>query len=225
MQKNKCDAIILAAGLSKRFKGKTKKQFIKFNNKNLIDLTINKFQRINNIETIHLVLPNEHITSITSKFKNVSCIEGGSSRIKSVFNALSHLHSTDYPYRNILIHDIVRPCVDESDIIKLINLGNKNKTGICLGYPITNALKLVNMNIIKSNINREKLWSTFTPQIFNFLKLFDSYKYIIKNKITIDDEAEAMTIQSHKIKILLSSPGNIKLTYKEDLSSIKKLLK
>ena len=225
MKKNKYDTVILAAGVSKRFKHKKNKQFIKFNNKNIIDIVLKKFIKINEIDKIHLVLPKKYIKEYAKKYKTLSIIAGGKSRAQSVYNALSFLHSINYNKSNILIHDAARPCVDQSDIVKLIKIASKLSTGLSLGYPITNALKLVKKDEVKYNIEKNNMWSTFTPQIFNFYKLYNSYKYIIKNKINIDDDVEAMTINSHKIKILISSPGNIKLTYKEDVSTIEKLLK
>ncbi|GIR56057.1 MAG: hypothetical protein CM15mP63_0620 [Gammaproteobacteria bacterium] len=40
----------------------------------------------------------------------------------------------------------------------------------------------------------------------------------------MDDDLEVMTYDSHKVKIMISSPGNIKITYKDDLYVLSKLL-
>jgi 2-C-methyl-D-erythritol 4-phosphate cytidylyltransferase len=115
--------------------------------------------------------------------------------------------------------------VDISDIKKLIKCSNGLKTGVGLGYPLTNALKILNKELtVIDNIKRNNMFLSFTPQIFNFLKLFDSYKKVIKNKTEVDDELEAMHINSYKVKIMISSPRNIKLTYKEDLKVLSDLI-
>ena len=106
---------------------------------------------------------------------------------------------------------------------KLIN--QYTTTGVALGYPLTNAIKYVNKNlIVASNIERKNLMASFTPQKFNFKKLYNAYNKVINDKISVDDDLEAMSYDSHKVKIMISSPGNIKITYKDDLYVLSKLL-
>ena len=66
---------------------------------------------------------------------------------------------------------------------------------------------------------------SFTPQIFNFPKLFLAYTDIISKGKNVDDEIEAMIISGHKVEIMMSSPKNIKLTYQSDIEVIKALMK
>ena len=78
---------------------------------------------------------------------------------------------------------------------------------------------------VTGNIKRDNLYMSFTPQIFNFSKLFLAYTDIIKKEQSVDDEIEAMTKSGHKVKLMKSSPRNIKLTYQDDLEVIKALMK
>ena len=95
-----------------------------------------------------------------------------------------------------------------------------------MGYPLTNALKKINNSLIViKNIKRDNLYMSFTPQVFNFSKLFSAYSDIIKKKIQVDDEIEAMSLSNESIKIIKGSIGNIKLTYQDDLNVIKALMK
>ena len=56
---------------------------------------------------------------------------------------------------------------------ELFSKGNSSTTGLSLGYPLTNALKKVNSGLqVTGNIKRDNLYMSFTPQIFNFSKLF-----------------------------------------------------
>jgi len=66
---------------------------------------------------------------------------------------------------------------------------------------------------------------SFTPQIFNFTKLFLAYTDIINEEKNVDDEIEAMINSGHKVEIMMSSPKNIKLTYRGDIEVIKALMK
>jgi 2-C-methyl-D-erythritol 4-phosphate cytidylyltransferase len=65
---------------------------------------------------------------------------------------------------------------------------------------------------------------SFTPQLFNFSKLFMAYSDIINKKIQVDDEIEAMSLLNYSTKIIKASVGNIKLTYQDDLEVIKLLM-
>ena len=66
---------------------------------------------------------------------------------------------------------------------------------------------------------------SFTPQIYNFTKLFLAYTDIISKGKNVDDEIEAMINSGHKVEIMMSSPKNIKLTYQSDIEVIKALMK
>ena len=222
MNKNKSDVIVLAAGNSQRFSDKLKKQNKKISNKSLVDIAIRYFisrKEINNI----FVAYNKNIPLNTKHKKDLTFVAGGKTRSPSVYNVLEYISTNIKPSNNIIIHDVARPYINKTDLNKLLNI--YTTTGVALGYPITNAIKYVNKNLdVVSNIDRSNLFASFTPQKFNFRKLYSAYKKIINNRISVDDDLEAMTYDSHKVKIMLSSPGNIKITFKDDLYVLSKLL-
>ena len=221
-----CDAIILAAGSSKRFDSSQFKQYFKINNKNLIDLAIYNLNSPKKLRTIYVVLNKESNYKIPKNIKNVETLIGGNTRTKSVYKALNYLSKDKDSPCNVLIHDAARPCLDIKELKELIEKGSSVSTGLSLGYPLTNALKKVGngLNVIE-NIKRDNLYMSFTPQLYNFTKLFKSYTDIINKKLNVDDEIEAMTKLGYKVKIIKSSPRNIKLTYQDDVKVIKDLIK
>ena len=222
MIKNKNDVIILAAGNSQRFRDKQKKQNKKISNQSLVDIAIRYFinrKEINNI----FVAYNKKIPLNTKYKSKIIFVTGGITRSHSVYNVLNHIITNYKPSNNIIIHDVARPYINKTDLNKLLKIFTT--TGIALGYPLTNAIKYVNNNhVVESNIDRNNLVASFTPQKFNFKKLYNAYKKVINDKINVDDDLEVMTYDSHKVKIMISSPGNIKITYKDDLYVLSKLL-
>ena len=222
--KNKiCDAIVLAAGASTRFNSSVSKQFLKINNKSLIDIAIQNLNSIKKIRNIYIVLKKNNPYKAR---KDLKIIIGGRTRTKSVFKSLSFVSKIEDVPDNILIHDAARPCLDPRDLKELFSKGNSSITGLSLGYPLTNALKKVNSKLqVTNNIKRDNLYMSLTPQIFNFSKLFLAYTDIIKKEQNVDDEIEAMTKSGHKVTLMKSSPRNIKLTYQDDLEVIKALVK
>ena len=154
--KNKiCDAIVLAAGASTRFHSPVLKQFLKINDKSLIDIAIQNLDSIKKIRNIYIVLKKNHLYK---KSEGLKIIIGGSTRTKSVFKSLKFVSKTQDVPDNILIHDAARPCLDTRDLKELFVKGNSSTTGLSLGYPLTNALKKVNSRLqVTSNIKRDNL--------------------------------------------------------------------
>ena len=66
-----CDAIILAAGSSKRFDSAQFKQYFKINNKSLINLAIYNLNSTKKIRTIYVVLNKESNYKILKNIKNI----------------------------------------------------------------------------------------------------------------------------------------------------------
>ena len=226
MKSEKYDAIILAAGAGKRFQSSKPKQYLKINSKNLIDISIEKIINTKKINNIYVVVDKNSIYKIPSDSTNIFLVTGGSTRTKSVYNALRFVSKSNSQSKNIIIHDAARPCVETKDINKLLIESKRLRVGASLGYPLTNALKKINKNLIViNNIKRDNLYMSFTPQVFNFSKLFSAYSDIIKNKAQVDDEIEAMSLLNNSVKIIKASIGNIKLTYQDDLKVIKALMK
>tara|TARA_Y100000992_G_C21220413_1_gene470183 strand:+ start:360 stop:1046 length:687 start_codon:yes stop_codon:yes gene_type:complete len=225
MSKQIFDAVILAAGQGKRFNSSKPKQYLKINNKSFIDIAIEKIQNIKKIKNIYLVLEKNYTYKIPKKLSNIYIVKGGNTRTKSVFNALKVISNSKILPKNVLIHDAARPCVSVADINKLLNNTKNLKSGLSMGYPLTNALKKTNDSLIViSNIKRTNLYMSYTPQVYNFSKLFEAYNDIINKKIQVDDEIEAMSHIGYKTKIMRTSAGNIKLTFNDDLIIIKKLM-
>ncbi len=219
------DAVVLAAGQGKRFNSSKPKQYIKINNKSIIDIAIEKLQKINKFKNIYLVLNKNYTYKIPKKLSNIYLVRGGNTRTKSVFNALKTISDSKLIPNKVLIHDAARPCVSVEDINKLLNNSKRIKTGLSLGYPLTNALKKINNRlIVTDNIKRTNLYMSFTPQVYNFNKLFEAYNDIIYKKIQVDDEIEAMSYLGYKTKIMRTSIDNIKITFNDDLTIIKKLM-
>ena len=148
MSKQIIDAVILAAGKGKRFNSSKPKQYVKINNKSIIDIAIEKIQKLKIFRNIYLVLDKNYNYRIPKKSHNIFIVKGGNTRTKSVFNALKAISSSKILPKNVLIHDAARPCVNNKDINKLLTNAINLKTGLSLGYPLTNALKKINNRLI-----------------------------------------------------------------------------
>ena len=116
MKTKTTDAVILAAGTGRRYDKNIPKQFIKVTNKSSVEITISKLSKIKGLRNIYLVISKKYIKFIKKIPKKIKIIFGGKTRSESVFNSLIYIKNTKSLPDNILIHDSVRPCVNNIDI-------------------------------------------------------------------------------------------------------------
>ena len=214
--------VLLGAGRSKRFDSNALKQNVKIRNKRVIDYSVDFFRKYFNTSKKYYVINNK--IQLETLTKNEHIIYGSSSRLKSLNNCLNYIMRNNLQTKYLLVHDIARPVLDIADIKKIIKEIYKKVDGSTLGYPLTSAVKEVKNHTIYYNIYKSNLWSTFTPQIFKMEKLYHSVKTSLAEKHDVDDDIEALLLNSLKCSIIMSSPTNIKITYRSDINYIKKLL-
>jgi 2-C-methyl-D-erythritol 4-phosphate cytidylyltransferase len=219
---NNIAVVLLGAGSSKRFISSQIKQNILVNKRSILDYSRLFFNKYFPKSNVFLVI-NKKV--IINKLKtNEKKIYGSSSRLKSLHLALKNMKLNNIQTKYTLIHDVARPILNISDIRKLVASMKLGVDASTLGYPLTNAIKEVKKNKVYSNLYRDNLWSSFTPQIFKTDKLYESIEKIINDGYDIDDDIEALMMCNFNCSIIRSSPDNIKITYLEDIEVIRKLL-
>lgn len=214
--------IMLGAGKSKRFNSHELKQNHKIKNKSLLDYSRNFFSKYFKSSKRYVVINNK--VKVKSLEKNEHVIFGSTSRLKSLNNCLNHIYKNNLYTPLTMVHDVARPVLHLPDVTKMIKSLNSKTDGVSLGYPITNAIKEISNQNVKTNIVRDHLWASFTPQIFKTDKLYESIQACIANKTEIDDDIEALVVNNLKCSLVMSNPTNIKITYLSDLQYIKNLL-
>ncbi|XP_058270157.1 D-ribitol-5-phosphate cytidylyltransferase isoform X2 [Hemibagrus wyckioides] len=123
-------AVVLpAAGSGERTGLATPKQFCTFLNRPLISFTIETFERIPWVKSIVVVVAKESrdpMLNIVQQFHHtkVKVVEGGTTRHRSIFSGLQALsESSEDPVlprpKVVIIHDAVRPFVDEEFLLKI----------------------------------------------------------------------------------------------------------
>ena len=217
-------AVILAGGKGSRLNIKKEKQFIEVNGYSILEHTLKTFLKCFNKNKILIVLPVHKLKrnelNIYKKYSNHDFLINGSTRKRSVNNAIEYIKNLKIIPENILIHDAARPNIS----VKLLNniKDNIQKKHINFVIPfldIDSTLKKRTDNKIYTQI-RENFFTTQTPQAFKFSKI--SKLYNLRDKITDD----AQLIEIYKIKNGIYIKGeidNLKITNKNDLELFKKL--
>ena len=203
----KISVIITAAGYGKRM-GKPK-QFLPILGRPLLEWTVSVFKKIKEINQIILVVNKEDIKSAENL--GVEVVEGGKERQDSVKNGLDRVaEDTDL----VLIHDGARPLITREIILKAIKECEKHGA-VIVGVPVKDTIKKVQAeDIILETIDRTSLWAAQTPQVFKYAIIKRAYDNI---KGIATDDSKLVEDLGYKVKMILGSYENLKITTPEDL--------
>ena len=213
---SKIHFILLAGGDSLRFSSNTNKLLAKFKNKNLLAHNIDFLKELK-FKKITLVINTIKKANI-SNFDDLEIIKGGKTRSESVKNALN---KSKFKSKYVLIHDAARPLNSQKIINNIIkNLIEKQYDCV---VPFSRCSDTVVVN--HENLDREKIKLIKTPQGFVKNKIIYLHKRNNKNKLTDDSQLFRNEKNNYKIKYLLQNEINFKITYKDELNSLNKLIR
>jgi 2-C-methyl-D-erythritol 4-phosphate cytidylyltransferase len=212
-------AIVASAGMGRRFGSHTDKLFQNLGGKPVVIWALETLESVDEIKGIIPVLRKEDMERGPDVFGryNLSKINmiapGGKERQDSVYNGLKYIEDKN---SLVLIHDGVRPFIEKDLIEKLIK-ELQSFDGVVLGVPIKDTIKEAEEGIIKKTLRRDSLWAIQTPQIFPYANISTAYERAIKEDFYSTDDASLIERYGGKIKVIMGSYRNIKITTPEDL--------
>lgn len=224
-------AIILAGGSGKRLGADIPKQFLKVNDKMIIEHTIETFHEHNEVDEI-AVICHENYTDFmkeTVKKRNYSKVKkvlnGGDQRFHSSVSAIRAYN--DGKQKKMLFHDAVRPLVSKSIISDCIaKLDHYNAVGA--GIQTTDTIWSVRYNNIVNIPDRRTIYRAQTPQGFNFFTIQKAYNIALQDeKMPLTDDCGVVMnyLFDEKIATVPGDELNFKITRKEDLLLFENILK
>ena len=225
--------LIFAGGVGSRMhtKDNRPKQFLNVNGKEIIVHTIEHFEKHKDIDDIVVVCVKgweDHLKQILKEdnIKKVSKIlTGGETGFDSRIIGLTHLVNTSDNIEEdiVLIHDGVRPLIDEKTITD--NLRCTKKYGNAITYaPAVETIVYKDDN--NKIINRSSCMLARAPQTF-YLK--DVYSYYLRaiedDKTDIIDSASMADFYGEKLYFVEGPAENIKVTTPNDFYCVEGILK
>ncbi|TCO69673.1 2-C-methyl-D-erythritol 4-phosphate cytidylyltransferase [Marinisporobacter balticus] len=214
-------AIIAAAGQGKRMQRKINKQYLNLHDKPILAHTLEIFEKCTSIDEIIVVTHENEVTYCKEKVikyygydKVEKVITGGSERQESIFNGLKEV---DEKCHIVVIHDGARPFIREKQILESIDEAIKHKA-VGIGVPVKDTIKIVDegKNIMNTP-NRKFLWAIQTPQTFDYQLLLQSHKRAIEDGYIGTDDTVLVERMGQKVKMIMGSYDNIKITTPEDI--------
>jgi 2-C-methyl-D-erythritol 4-phosphate cytidylyltransferase len=234
MKNNMNIAIIIAGGIGKRMGENIPKQFIEINNKPVFIYTLEAFEKHPMIDAIELVCIDgwqEKAMEYIKKFNITKLkwiVTGGKTGQESIRNGVFNLEKKCNNNDNIIIHDGVRPLLDEEVLTDVIEKCEKYGNGVS-SMPYNEQIFLIdNEETTSQYIPREKLRRVVTPQAYRFQKLDLAYKEAFDKEIGIYGSSYTNTMMvelGEKLYFAKGSERNIKLTTKENLEIFRAYLK
>lgn len=234
-KKKKIAAIVPSAGIGKRFGSDKNKAFHLLMGKPVIVWSLELLESIENVAEIVPVFNKNDIQEGSrlikkygiSKIKKIAI--GGKERQNSVYNALNLIEKdTDI----VLIHDAARPLVEKAQVEQALKQ-LEGIEGIIIGVQPKDTIKELFYKthkgkkelFVKKTLDRKSLLAVQTPQIFKYNVLLKAYKKAMRKGFYSTDDAALVEKFGGKIKIMLGSYSNIKITTPEDIETTRVLIK
>ena len=224
----KTKAILLSAGKGTRMNQSVSKQYLMLGNQTILSYSLEQFQK-SSIDEIILVTAQEDIEYVKNNIvlphkinKVTKIVAGGQERYLSVYQGLLAAQNCDY----VMIHDGARPFLT-IDIIEDSIRAVQKYQACAVGVPLKDSIKkLGREGYIVENIERTDVWKVQTPQCFSYPMILGAYEKLLQSDIkTTDDTAVVEYFTEVKVKMLMGSYENIKITTLDDLDYGEYLIK
>ena len=223
-------SIIIAAGSGQRTHQDIPKQFINVNDKPIIIYTLESFQKHPEIDAIEVVCLDgwqEILKAYAKQFgitKLKWIVKGGSTGQESIRNGVYNLKDKCEADDVIIIHDGIRPLVEEeviSDVIVKCNLHGNAVTSL----PYNEQIFIVSdEKSTNKYIPRETLRRVQTPQAYKYSKLSWGYEEAFLKNIGIHGSSYTNTMMvdlGETLYFAIGSDKNIKITTFDDIVMFK----
>ena len=224
----KISVIICAAGDGNRLNNasRTPKQYLVINGKTIIEYSIDKFLELDIIENIVIAINPSHIEYTRDIIKNnaykdkVFIIHGSDTRLKSVMKGLEYLSTSGTTH--VFIHDAARPNFSSTLPNNLIKAAKGHDGSIPIIEASSTIKQLKNEKL--KTLDRSTIIESQTPQFFEFMAIYNSYKNLAKlttgvNHVT--DDAQVAELAGLRVNTFKDNKKNYKITIYDDLDRFK----
>lgn len=226
-------AIIFAGGVGQRMGSNIPKQFLKVYDKEIIIHTIEKFQYNNQIDEIYIGCKDEYINFLKGLVKKYNItkipedgiVEGGITGQDTIYNILKKARENNDGESIVLIHDGVRPLINDELINENIENTKKYGTSItccqCFETPIISE----NGEKIDEVLKRDTIYMAKAPQCFILDDILEAHDKVRNTEVGYNDKRIVDSCSLYKstgknVYLTKGNRENIKVTTVEDYISL-----
>lgn len=224
-------AVIFAGGTGQRMNSKTKpKQFLELYGKPILVYTLEVFENHPEIDGIVLVVLEswvDYAEGLISKYnitKVKAVVSGGDSAFSSQRKGLEKVEDLFGDDNVVLIHDGVRPLVDNATISNNIESVKNRGTAITVTPAIETITILSETGEVSQIIERSKVQMARAPQSFNLKDILLAHKKAEEDNMEFIDSASLMMHYGYPLYTVQGAPENIKITTPNDFYTFRALV-
>ena len=224
-------AIIFAGGTGKRMNTRSKpKQFLELHGKPILVYTLEAFQNHPEIDGIVLAVLEswiEYCEELVDWFrlnKVKAVIAGGETALRSQQLGLHKAQEIFGDESIVLIHDGVRPLIDEETIHKNIECVKEHGTAVTVTPAIETITVKTETGEIGQIIERSKVEMARAPQSFYLADILEAHRKRESDGLDFIDSASMMQHYGHSLYPVEGSPENIKITTPNDFYTFRALV-
>ena len=230
-------AIIFAGGRGQRLNNNsdsTPKQFLNICGKPILVHTLLKFEQHREIDKIYLVILSEYKDYCAKLIKEykinkvVKIITGGDTAQDSIYNGLTAAIQENPKGSIVLIHDGVRPIIDNEVISKNIKSVKEYGTAITSTPCYETILVSSDGKTPKEIPIRKETFAAQAPQSFILEEIFEAHNTIRKRLEKYENIVDSCTLYNvlgKSTHLVNGNFGNIKVTTPQDLYILNGILK
>lgn len=227
-------AVIIAGGSGQRMGQDIPKQFISVFDKPILIYTLEGFEHHPQVDAIEVVCLDgwQDVLWAYAKQHGITklkwVVTGGASGQESIRNGVFNLEDKCSADDTVIIHDGIRPLVDEMVLTDVIAKCQKYGNAVT-SLPYNEQIFVVDDEISTTKyIPRETLRRVSTPQAYKFGRLDSAYHEAFEKGIGIHGSSYTNTMMvelGERLYFAAGSDKNIKLTTVDDLRMFKGYLK
>jgi len=208
-------ALIPAAGVGARMGAATPKQYLKIDNKTILQHTVEAFLNFPLIRHVYVVVSAEDAWANelpgNARLSVLRC--GGATRRDTVSHGLAAISDQVFAGDWVLVHDAARPGLHAGLLARLINEVADHPVGGLLALSVVDTVKQQVAGNVRT-IPRDGLWLAQTPQMFRYRLLRDAL--LAAEQVT--DEASAIEAAGYTPLLVEGHACNLKVTLPADLA-------
>lgn len=217
--------VVPAAGSGRRFGGDVPKQYQLLAGRPVIVHTLERLLTLSPTALVVVLAEGDpYWDTGVADGPTLRTVTGGAERADSVRAALAALADEAEADDWVLVHDVARPCVTESDLQSLVSTLRDHPVGGLLATPVSDTLKRVEGQQVEGTQDRDGLWAGMTPQMFRYGLLCKALDAAATAGVTVTDESAAVEALGLQPQVVPGRRDNIKITRREDIAIAEAIL-
>lgn len=216
-------ALIFAGGAGKRMNTRSKpKQFLEIHGKAVIVYTLEHFEYHKEVDNIVVVCIKDYIEELEGLLKRFGItkvkkiVSGGATGHDSIYLGLLAMEEFSAEDDIVLIHDGVRPLINEELITLNIDAVKKYGNAITCEPNKESQVRSPDGQSVAEMPPRDQMYTAKAPQSFYYGEIRQLYERAQKDGIKSIDSSHLCSIYHKKMHIVKSSSNNIKITEPTD---------